>query len=276
MNHHDNANSTSICLLLHDVSDRPDSSGFTQPTAAKYKHSVRQFADYLDAVSETELPVVPSTQPLQQHKRDDRHPVAPTVTFTFDDGGAAAPTAANLLEDRGWRGVFFVTTDLIGTSGFMTERQIIELHQRGHIIGSHSCSHPDVFRSLKRQEMRDEWQRSRDVLQELLNCDVHHASVPGGDCDRATLEEASAAGYRQIFTSEQQTKPWTCGDATCYGRLMMVETTSPETLQRWLFHPTIGILPERFLRFTKSSVKQLMGPMYVRLMHKRRQLHKAG
>ena len=276
MNDKASTNQTSICLLLHDVSDRPASSGFTQPTAARYKHSVRQFADYLEAVGETELPVVPSVQTPDVLPVDRNPAQAPTVTFTFDDGGAAAPTAAKLLEDRGWRGLFFVTTDLIGTPGFMNEAQIIDLHQRGHVIGSHSCSHPDVFRSLNRQEMRDEWQQSRNVLQRIIDSEVDCVSVPGGDHDRITLEEAASAGYRKIFTSEQQTRPWPCGDATCYGRLMMVETTSPETLQRWLFHPTIGILPERFLRFTKSSVKQLMGPMYVRLMQKRRQLHKAG
>lgn len=254
-----------ISLLLHDVTDHPDSSGFLQPTARRYKHTVRQFAEYLAVIADSGLPV--------QCSVDTATSESPSVVLTFDDGGASAPTAADMLEEHGWRGVFFVTTDLIGTRGFLDGSRIEDLHRRGHLIGSHSCSHPDVFRELSRRAMREEWVQSRDVLQEILGTEVLAASVPGGDISPATIEEAEAAGYRHIFTSEQLTRPWKSANATCYGRLMMVDTTSPATLRRWLRHPTLGVLPERVLRFTKTGIKRLMGSVYVRMIERRRALH---
>lgn len=253
-----------LSLLLHDVTDDPGTSGFMQPTAFRYKHSVSQFLDYLDVVESTGLPITTVVEPLQ---------AGTSVSFTFDDGGAAAPIAADLLEDRGWRGLFFITTDLIGQRGFMNAAQICDLHRRGHVIGSHSCSHPDIFRSLTRAQMQREWSQSRDELQQLLGADVTAGSVPGGDCCRSAVEEAAAAGLLHLFTSEQLTRPWIQAGTTCYGRLMMVDTTAPETLSRWLRYPTVGILPERIVRFTKTSVKQLMGPMYRRLVQRRRAQH---
>lgn len=257
---------TTISLLLHDVTDEPDKSGFLQPTARRYKHSVGTFQQYLDVIEATGLPV---------RTGDGLHSDTTnlSVVLTFDDGGASAPIAAALLEERGWRGMFFITTDLIGKPGFVTAEQIRELHRRGHIIGSHSCSHPDVFRRLTRQEMRREWSESRDALQQLLGTEITTASVPGGDIDTSTLEEAAAAGYRQIFTSEQVTQPWSIGEAVCFGRLMMLDNTSPRSLNRWLRHPSVGVLPERLVRFTKSSVKKLIGPLYLRLVERRRALH---
>ena len=257
---------THIGLLLHDVTDDFSSSGFQQPTAQRYKHSIAQFVQYLDDVESTGLPVVtPESTESDAGK--------PVVTFTFDDGGASAPIAAELLEQRGWRGVFFVTTDLLNRRGFMTDLQVRDLRSRGHLIGSHSCSHPDVFRSLSRYQMADEWIRSRDVLQQLLGEPIRTASIPGGDCNSATIEEASAAGLTQIFTSEQMTHSWSQGGAACFGRMMMLDNTSRETLMRWLTHPTVGILPERALRFTKSHVKKLMGPLYLSLVRERRAMH---
>lgn len=257
---------TNIGLLLHDVTDDFSSSGFQQPTAQRYKHSIAQFVQYLDDVEFTGLPVVTP-------ESADAVPGQPVVTFTFDDGGASAPIAAELLEERGWRGVFFITTGLLNRPGFMTDLQVRDLRSRGHLIGSHSCSHPDVFRSLSRHQMADEWVRSRDVLQQLLGEPIHTASIPGGDCSSTTIEEASAAGLTKIFTSEQITHSWSQSGAACFGRMMMLDTTSRDTLMRWLTHPTVGILPERALRFTKSHVKKLMGPLYLSLVRQRRALH---
>ena len=257
---------TTISLMFHDVTDRPDESGFRQPAAARYKHTRKQFQQYLEVLAELQLPVVTTAQLSDAVG-------AASVVFTFDDGGASAPIAADMLEEFGCRGIFFVTTDLIGTRGFMTPQQICDLHSRGHVIGSHSCSHPDVFRSLTRDQKNAEWTRSCDVLQQLLGAETDTASVPGGDCDAATFEVAAAAGIRHLFTSEQQTKPWQQAGITCYGRLMMLSSTTPETLRRWLKHPTVGILPEQLVRMTKSGVKQLMGPVYLRLMRRRRASH---
>lgn len=257
---------TVIGLLLHDVTDSPNQSGFQQPTAVRYKHSIAEFRDYLNVVQESGLTVVTTGS-------DDSDAAEAVVQFTFDDGGSASMESADLLEEFGWRGIYFVTTDLIGTRGFLTSHQIQSLYDRGHRIGSHSCSHPDIFRQLSSAQMQSEWRESRQVLEDILGAVVDTASVPGGDCSSATIEQSAAAGLTSLYTSEQLTRPWRQAGATCYGRLMMVNTTTRASLRRWLTYPRVGILPERAIRFTKTGVKKLIGPAYGAMMKRRRSLH---
>jgi peptidoglycan/xylan/chitin deacetylase (PgdA/CDA1 family) len=73
-------------------------------------------------------------------------PMAPTVTFTFDDFPKdAATVAAPLLEEAGVRGTFFAALGLAGRDaevGRIASREdIVRLHRRGHEIGCHSFSH---------------------------------------------------------------------------------------------------------------------------------------
>lgn len=68
----------------------------------------------------------------------------PTFVFTFDDGNPESYTVfAPELEKYGWRGCFNVIGSLIGQAGRMTLAQTQELYARGHIIASHSYTHPD-------------------------------------------------------------------------------------------------------------------------------------
>ena len=68
---------------------------------------------------------------------------------------------ADRLEARGWRGHCFVSTDAIGTRGFLTAAQIRELDARGHIIGTPLRLASGAVQRLRVGQMRDEWSRSR-------------------------------------------------------------------------------------------------------------------
>jgi len=72
--------------------------------------------------------------------------------------------------------------------------QIRDLHQRGHIIGSHSCSHPKRMSFCSRAELLQEWGRSCEILAGILGAPVTVASVPGGFYSRAVAEAAAEAG----------------------------------------------------------------------------------
>jgi peptidoglycan/xylan/chitin deacetylase (PgdA/CDA1 family) len=61
----------------------------------------------------------------------------PYLLFTFDDGGVSfLDLIAPALERHGWRGLFFIATNWIGSPGFLKASQIAELRQRGHHIGT--------------------------------------------------------------------------------------------------------------------------------------------
>jgi peptidoglycan/xylan/chitin deacetylase (PgdA/CDA1 family) len=126
--------------------------------------------------------------------------------ITFDDGGISAATIiAGALERHGWRGHFFITVDQIGQPGFVDKDQIRELARRGHGIGSHSCSHPTRMAACSWPQLLYEWQRSREVLSEILGEPVRSASVPGGYYSRAVAQAAAEAGLTYLFNSEPTT-----------------------------------------------------------------------
>ena len=156
---------TLVSLLFHDVYERdPRESGFASDAADRYKLSIDDFDAQLASLASAAVrgaTVRGSVAP--SHPRT----IAPEEHFllTFDDGGVSYYThIADRLEERGWRGRCLVTTDCIGQRGFLDAAQIRELHARGHVIGTHSASHPTRFSTLSDEEMRSEWTRSREAL----------------------------------------------------------------------------------------------------------------
>jgi peptidoglycan/xylan/chitin deacetylase (PgdA/CDA1 family) len=190
-------------LMYHDIATAStrESVGFPGPLAARYKLDPEAFEQHLEALARTGLRVgtlVPGSP-------------APELALTFDDGGASALLAAEALERRGWRGQFFVTSGRLDTPGFLTGRQVRELANRGHAIGSHSHSHPTYMGRLSEAELTEEWTRSRTALGEVLGERPLTASIPGGYLSPAVVSTAAAAGYELLFTSEPTARVYESG-----------------------------------------------------------------
>jgi peptidoglycan/xylan/chitin deacetylase (PgdA/CDA1 family) len=212
-------------FMFHDVGDDPTSSGFQVPGAEPYRHTREAFAHCLDAIaSAATAPVLVSETNVAQPGR--------RILLTFDDGGKSAMAAAELLSRRGWRGHFFIVTSLIGDRTFLDAADIRALRAAGHLVGSHSHTHPHIFRDLGLQDMIGEWRTSCDVLAQLLGEPILAASVPGGDIDARALTAADRAGVRYLFTSEPWLAPRRVGQCWILGRFSVKATTAPKQLRR--------------------------------------------
>jgi peptidoglycan/xylan/chitin deacetylase (PgdA/CDA1 family) len=185
-------------LLYHDVVVGTDyrSSGFAGDDANLYKLERAEFELHLAAIGEAE-PAGPATiyELLAA-------PDAPRILLTFDDGGASARDIADLLELRGWRAHFFIPTQFIGQPAFLSASEIRDLHGRGHVIGSHSSSHPPRLSLLPRDRIAEEWTCSTAALADILGANVETASVPTGSYSRVVARAAAEAGVRILFNSE--------------------------------------------------------------------------
>jgi len=168
-------------LGYHDVTDDPFVSGFQRAGALPFKHTVAGFARDLDAITG-----------------------AASAPRLVTDGGTSALHIGDVLRARGWRGHFFIVTNLLGGRTFLTAADIRHLRSCGHLIGSHSHTHPDIFNALSPRRMLEEWHVSTDTLSQVLGERCATAAVPGGDISPQVLESAAAAGLRALFTSE----PW--------------------------------------------------------------------
>ena len=260
-----------VSLLFHDVyASDPSESGFRSDAADRYKLSIPAFEAQVDGLSDSGVDAPVLTNALLASTCGEPripHPESRIAALiTFDDGGESYYTAAaDRLEALGWRGHCFVTTDYIGQRGFLTAEQIRELDARGHVIGSHSATHPARFSALSPAEMRREWSHSRVLLEDLLGRAVTVGSVPGGYFSPTVASAAAAAGLRVLFTSEPTTRVSSHEDCTLIGRFTIRRGHAPDMAQRF-------VLPAPWARCSawagwnaKAIVKPLLGPSYSRI-----------
>ena len=188
------------------------------------------------------------------------------VLLTFDDGGVSFHhPIADLLESRGWRGHFFITTDRIGTPGFLTEAQLRELDRRGHIIGSHSCSHPTRMAALNRADLDREWRQSIARLSAVLGDAVKVASVPGGYYSRDVAESAAAAGIEALFTSEPTAQVGMLSGCRVLGRYVVQRGMPPEWSAGFATGSPAHCWRQSALWKAKRIAKSLGGSAYLQL-----------
>jgi peptidoglycan/xylan/chitin deacetylase (PgdA/CDA1 family) len=251
-----------IALMYHDVvaAEDADASGFPGRDAALYKVAPEQFDRHLRTLAST-LAARPDVQA----------PSAPTITF--DDGGSAAMLAAELLERYRFVGHFFITTNYIGSPGFVHAAHLRDLRGRGHIVGSHSASHPLRIGHCPWPQLVDEWMRSRDTLAQLLGEKVECASVPGGDFAPDVARAAVAAGFSRLFTSEPTRRVHTLFGVTVLGRFTVHRWTRARTIGSLAAGWRVPIARQAVVWNAKKVTKQIGGERY---LHLRRLLLRHG
>lgn len=247
-------------LKYHDVvrSGAFDASGFRGPEANTYKIEVELFERHLAAITEAAdlagFERVTGPRHIMWRTPSSR----PAVLLHFDDGGACALDVADRLERTGWRGYFHITTDFIGTSGFVTASDVRELDARGHVVGSHSCSRPGQMSSLSWDGMVREWSESKARLDDLLGKPVVVASVPGGYCSRQVVLAADQAGIELLFTSEPTSSfDWIRG-CMVLGRYAIRRTTRAEEAAA-IASGSLGPCLEQWVAWNARKVVQRIG-----------------
>lgn len=238
-----------IVLLYHEVSDFVEESGFQNQDNLPYIHSISQFLRDLEIVKEVS-------------KNIDNE-----VVFTFDDGGVSNLRAAKLLKEREEKGYFFITTSKIGDNCFLDRKGVLEIDKMGHIIGSHSHTHPMIFKSLSYHKMLEEWRVSKDILENILGKKVEVCSIPGGDSDSKTYESALEVGFSKIFDSEPIVKKRSLDELEIIGRISIKNSTSEKELRKIL---TMEALPRlQRIRMIKKVIKTIFFPLHSYLQNKK-------
>jgi len=188
------------------------------------------------------------------------------VFLTFDDGALSTLTyVAPALEKLGWRGHFFVTTNWIGRSGFLDRQQIRELHQRGHLIGSHSCTHPERMSSLAHADLLREWRDSCALLADLLGQPITVASVPGGFYSPRVARAASVSGLNVLFTSEPRVGVSFVDGCRVLGRYSVRPSMSAEDVSAIAAGAILPRWEQASAWLGKKIAKQVMGRGYIAL-----------
>ena len=250
-----------IALEYHDIVPEGawEASGFSGSAAATYKLSIASFGDHLRSLQNTSSSMVTSidrVSPEGEHTH---------VILTFDDGGSGYLEAADLLERHGWRGCVFMTTGRIGSPGFLTAAHLRSLQERGHVIGTHSRSHPPRMSALSVPAILEEWRASVGDLQDALGNAVQVGSVPGGYHSRVVTEAAAAAGLTTLFTSEPESNVERIAGCAVIGRYTLRRGDPGAYAARLVGKPPFARSMQWCKWNAKKLVKAIGGTTYLRL-----------
>jgi peptidoglycan/xylan/chitin deacetylase (PgdA/CDA1 family) len=260
-------------LIYHDVlvDGEPDDSGFGGADALSYKLTETQFQRHLNLIAVA----LGLGAPLCVDDPAAETMPGSALVLTFDDGGASAPTRIlPALRERGWRAHFFVTTDFIGARGFVTSQGLRDLQAAGHVVGSHSASHPPRINRMPYEAMCREWQDSRARLEDLLGAPVVSASVPGGYYSRAVATAAAESGIRVLFTSEPRRSVTTVDGMAVVGRFSVTRRTSDGEVVSLVSGGPGAALRQRLAWGAKKVAKGLGGKAWLAARRKLFELRK--
>lgn len=158
-----------------------------------------------------------------------------------------------------------MTANFIGANGFVSALDIRSLDGMGHVIGSHSCSHPARMARCSWAQLQDEWGRSTSVLGDILGHPVALASIPGGDYGKTVARAAATAGIRQLFTSEPVLTVRDVDGCAVFGRFAIVRHVPARRAAAF----AAGRMAPRLRQFatwqTKKAVKSVGGDRYLKL-----------
>jgi peptidoglycan/xylan/chitin deacetylase (PgdA/CDA1 family) len=152
--------------------------------------------------------------------------------ITFDDGEQSQyRNAAPLLKEHGISAKYFVTPGLVGTEPkFLGWGELKELLAQGHSVQSHGRTHK-FLTACSGEELTQEINGSRQMVEDKLGLAVEEISVPGGRWDERVIEACARAGYKRVFVSE----PWIderMFGVEVIGRFMVRRTTSLADLEK--------------------------------------------
>ena len=124
------------------------------------------------------------------------------IAFTFDDGFSECfSTIAPILEKHNCNAGFFINSNYIEsdeayrmtfnkrintfTKNPMNWSQVLNLHNRGHIIGSHTTDHYNMA-ELNQKELRLQISENKEILERNLNYKCEYFAWPYGRMEHFT------------------------------------------------------------------------------------------
>ena len=132
------------------------------------------------------------------------------IMLTFDDTDLDQFTvAAPVMQQYGFKGVFFVMTVSLGRPRYMSRAQVKELADAGHVIGSHTWDHQNV-KKLKEKDWTTQIDKPTKQLEAITGKPVKYFAYPFGLWSPAVIPELKKRGFTaafQLHTKRDTTEP---------------------------------------------------------------------
>ena len=187
------------CLMYHSLSD----GRFPDGEYLKYTTTRALFAEHLRVLLNNGFQLATFSDLLRRLQAGDVVPDNYCV-LSFDDGHKSSLDLAQLMNDAGTRGTFFLTMNYCRErEDFLKPAEMRALVKAGFDFGTHGASQRALSR-MPRDEMRNELRDSKAWLEDILGHPVQSMSLPAGQGSRAVSQAACELGYQLIGKSVER------------------------------------------------------------------------
>lgn len=177
-------------------------------------HYIREYSNSNDSIGEN-LSVSPKKfkEHLTWLKDNDYQTVFPNffknpeplsfkpIILTFDDGYQDAyDNAFPLLQKYQMAGMFYLIVNKIGTPGYLTWNEIVEMQKAGMSFGSHTLTHSNL-KNLSPANLEREIKGSKEILGQKLGQEITDFCYPSGKYGNEVLKELQTDNYQTAVTT---------------------------------------------------------------------------
>lgn len=212
-------------LLYHHIDISPINSRYYVPPE-KFEEQIKLLHDWKYTSISTKMLIKAITEGTELPPRP--------FLITFDDGHLDNYTNAYpIMQKYGFTGVLYLVGNYIGTEGYLNVEQILEMHNAGWEVGSHSTNHFDLTK-LDPQMQRAEIVGSRKLLEKLLGIPIETFAYPFGIKDNSAMDYVRFAGYAGAMGASGYTCDQGKWNLYYLQRVEIKGTEDTETLKRFL------------------------------------------
>jgi peptidoglycan/xylan/chitin deacetylase (PgdA/CDA1 family) len=183
---------SAIALTFHRINGEPIvSHSPMDPAARRYNITTDLFKEVIDMIAPEKSCTV--SEYVEKQEGD-------WLILTFDDGSNSDfEIAFTSLKLKGIKGTFFITTENIGLSGYITNSHLREMAEADMEIGSHGLTHQYLI-TMTRSKASREIRESKDRLEQAAGTKVVSFAPVGGHYRKWMEEFAYEVGYHAFVT----------------------------------------------------------------------------
>lgn len=112
----------------------------------------------------------------------------PICLITFDDGHKSNLWAAQLLKEKGLKGVFYVVKDFsLNNPDYLSKNDIKAISEMGHLIGVHGKDH-EWWKLKNDAKLVAELKETKEWIENITGKNVVTCSAPGGGINSKVIK----------------------------------------------------------------------------------------
>lgn len=129
--------------------------------------------------------------------------------FTFDDGiSKNTELLLDILDAEKIVATFFIIGNTLNTE---TKKNLKHIHDRGHIIGNHTFTHPQITK-ISLEKLDEEIKKTSSVIKEVIDCPIKYFRPPYGAISTATRRHIIEMGLTPVLW-DVDVRDWDLGNS---------------------------------------------------------------